>query len=191
MTAPVFSQSPTGPEGNPQFHPGATWAVIPLAFADTGVVYSSKECEDYYSLEPCSGFVTLRLDDGRLLMEIQQQSSGRIISPIVLDTPVEEYNDTFGNRLFRAHYAQADASPYVRRLGHSQASHISVRHDDSLLNQITAEYQTELEDLDFDVTIGAGVNTNFRTLVARGDDNTVHMLFYRNNGGVTVRLLGH
>lgn len=191
MTAPAFSQPAAGPEGNPQLTPGAIWTAKPLTFTDTGVAYSGKECKDHASLEPCTGFVALRIDNDRLLVDILQEPKGLVMTPIVLDTPVEAHIDVFGNRLFRANYAEADASPYVRWRGLDHASHISIRHDNSMLNDITAEYRAELENLGFDVTVARGVGTNFRTFSAIEGDNTLHMLLYRNDGGVTVRFLGY
>lgn len=191
MTAPAFSQPAAGPEQYLDVGHEVSWTVMPMAFTDAGVTYSSKECEDHFSLEPCSGFVSLRIDGDRLMFEIHQDPANWVTSPIVLDTPVEQYSDTFGNRLFRAHYTQIDASPYVRNRGLDEASLISVRHNGSQLEQISAEYQAELENLGFDVTIGRGNGMNFQVLTARGGDDAVHMLLYRNDGGVDVRLLSH
>lgn len=160
---------------------------LPLQFSDEAITYKKTSCTKYNKLEPCSGYLSLSISDGSLLVAIHPEAAGSVTAPIVLNAEVATGKDTFGDTVRTATYLDENTTPYVQLRAIQQPAFISARHDRVVFGELMDQYLAALRAAGFQPTIGQGVNGNFVLLYPNGQADGTSITLYRSAGGVTAR----
>jgi hypothetical protein len=156
-------------------------SAAPFGFDDSGIDYSNGDVDTAY--------LQLSLDDGRLLVTLDDQPTTATLLPVKFDeVPVRHRVDIFGDDVHEG-ILESGSDVRVDRYGRAVKG-LTVTHRGVSVREATEAYRNSLGRLGFDVSVERSSNGNFATVTATNDEDTIRVSIHRGSREGTARIAG-